>query len=64
MAVENAGGELRDRLFAYLANHPDGVRLVELEEEFCLARIQIARVLRELMDDIKVEKRDLLYFAI
>ena len=24
MAVENAGGELRDRLLAYLANHPDG----------------------------------------
>lgn len=43
---------------------PMGVRLVELEEEFGLARIRIVRVLRELMDDIKVEKRDLLYFAI
>ena len=41
-----------------------GVRLVELEEEFGLARIRIVRVLRELMDEIKVEKRHLLYFAI
>jgi len=57
-------GELRDRVFAYLADHPDGTRLVELEEEFGVARIQAARVVRELMDDNKVEKRDLLYFAI
>ena len=26
--------ELRDRIFAYLANHPDGTKLVEMEEEF------------------------------
>ena len=64
MAVEKAIGELRDRVFAYLANHPDGVRLIELEEEFGVARIQIARVTRALMDDNKVEKRELLYFAI
>lgn len=56
--------ELRDRVFAYLADHPDGTRMTELEEEFGLARIQMARVLRTLMDDNKVEKRDLLYFAI
>lgn len=57
-------GELRDRVFAYLADHPDGTKLVELEEEFGVARIQIAKVIRALMDDNKVEKRDLLYFAI
>lgn len=56
--------ELRDEVFAYLANHPDGTKLTELEEEFRLARIQIARILRVLMDNNKVEKRDLLYFAI
>ena len=57
-------GALRDRVFAYLANHPDGTRLVELEEEFGLARIQTARIVRALIDDNKVEKRDMLYFAI
>jgi len=56
--------ELRDRVFEYLANHPDGTRLVELEEEFGLARIQMARVVRNLTDENKVEKRGLLYFAI
>jgi len=55
---------LRDQVFEYLANHPDGTRLVELEEEFGLARIQMARVVRNLTDENKVEKRGLLYFAI
>ncbi len=57
-------GELCDRVFAYLANHSDGTKLTKLEEEFGLARIQVARVLRDLIDDNKVEKRHLLYFAI
>ena len=62
--AEVPGGKLRDRVFAYLADHPDGTKLVELEGEFGLARIQIAKVIRELMDDNKVEKHNLLYFAI
>ncbi len=57
-------GEFHDKVFAYLANHPDGTKLAELEKEFGVARIQIAKVIRDLMDDNKVEKRDLLYFAI
>ncbi|MCL4459075.1 MAG: hypothetical protein M1136_07570 [Chloroflexi bacterium] len=55
---------LRDRVFEYLASHPDGTRLAELEQEFGLPRIQMARVVKVLMDENKVEKRDLLYFAI
>ena len=57
-------GDIRDRTFEYLANHPDGTKLVELEREFELARIQIARALRNLIDENKVEKRELFYFAI
>ena len=57
-------GGLRDRVFAYLADHPDGTRLTELEAEFGLSRIEMARVVRGLIDDNKVEKRELLYFAI
>jgi len=57
-------GDIRDQAFEYLANHPDGTRLVEMEQEFGLARIKIARVLRNLIDENKVEKRDMLYFAI
>ena len=56
--------ELCNRVFAYLADHPDGTRLMELEHEFHVARIQMARVVKSLMDGNKVEKRDLLYFAV
>jgi len=55
---------LRNQVFEYLANHPDGTRLVELEQEFGVARIKVARLLKNLMDENKVEKQELLYFAI
>ena len=54
----------RDRVFEYLANHPDGTRLVNLEQEFGMARIQMAKITRSLISKNKVEKRDSLYFAI
>jgi len=56
--------DIHDRVFEYLANHPDGIRLVELEQEFGVARIKVARLLKNLMDENKVEKQELLYFAI
>ena len=55
---------LRDATFEHLANHPDGTRLVEIERELGLSRLPAARVVRNLMDEGKVEKRGLLYFAI
>ncbi|MDP2727667.1 MAG: hypothetical protein Q8P59_09000 [Dehalococcoidia bacterium] len=55
---------LRNRVFKYLANRPDGARLVEMESEMGASRFQMSRALRSLMDENKVEKRDLLYFAI
>ena len=69
MAEETAGitpetAALRNQVFEYLANHPDGTRLVELEQEFGVARIKVARLLKDLMDENKVEKQELLYFAI
>jgi len=55
---------LREKVFEYLANHPDGTKLVELAEEFGVARIQMAKLVRNLIDENKIEKRDLLYFAV
>ena len=55
---------LNDQVLAYLADHLDGTRMTELEEKFGVARIQMARLLKELMDKNKAEKRDMLYFAI
>jgi len=57
-------GEIIDRVFTYLASHPDGTGLTELEEEFGLSRIQVVKVLHTLADAQKIEKRDQLYFAI
>ena len=56
--------DIRGRTFEYLANHPDGTKLVELEQEFGVSRIEMARLLKDLMAENKVEKRELLYFAI
>jgi len=56
--------DIRDQIFEYLANHPDGTKMTGLEEEFGLARIQIAKIVKSLMDENKVEKRELFYFAI
>jgi len=55
---------LRNQVFEYLANHPDGTRMTGLEQEFGVARIKMARLLKGLMDENKVEKQELLYFAI
>jgi len=56
--------ELRNRVFTYLANHPDGIRMAELEQVFGVPRIQMAGVLKSFIAQNKVQKRGLLYFAI
>jgi hypothetical protein len=63
-AVGEAGVTLRDVIFTYLAEHPDGAKLTQLEQDLNMARIKLAQVMRQLMEENKVEKRDLLYFAI
>jgi hypothetical protein len=54
---------LSERVFQHLANHPDGARLTDIEQEFGLGRLQAGRVVRHLMNEGKAEKRDLSYFA-
>jgi hypothetical protein len=55
---------LQERVFEYLANHPDGRRLVELEREFGVARIRMAKVLKDLTNQNRVQKWDGVYFAV
>jgi len=55
---------LRSRVFEFVADHPDGTRLTEIEEDMRVGRYHMSRVLRTLIDENKVEKRGLLYFAI
>lgn len=51
------------RLVERLANHPEGQRLIQLEQEFGLNRFQAARIMRYLIDTGRVEKRGLSYFT-
>ncbi|MBI4201119.1 MAG: hypothetical protein HY531_02370 [Chloroflexi bacterium] len=51
-------------VFEYLASHPDGTRLTEIDHNFHLGRPQAAGSLRKLMNEGKVEKRGALYFAV
>ena len=55
---------LRQRVFEYLADHPNGTKMAELELQFGQARIQMVKIIKGLMDENKVEKRDFFYFAI
>lgn len=55
--------DLYERVMRYLAARPEGTRLVALEREFGLSRIQMARVVRRLIDGKRLKKRDLLYFS-
>ena len=49
----------------YLANHPDGVKLTELEASFNTPRIVLARILSEMIADNRVrrDEKTRLYFA-
>lgn len=70
--AEAAGGKgettaeleaLSQRVFEFLADHPDGTRLAQLQAELGMNRFEAARVIRHLITEGKAEKRDLLYFA-
>lgn len=55
-AAKPPAEDVDDRLLAYLAQHTDGVKLVELEPEFGLSRPQLGKHLRSLVDSGKVVK--------
>lgn len=55
---------VRERVFEGLADHPDGLRLKEIEREFGMSRFESNRVVKSLINSGKAEKRGLLYFAI
>jgi len=53
-----------EKVLEFLAKHPKGTKMTQMEQKFGLARIQMAKVVKDLMDEKKVEKRALLYFAV
>jgi len=54
---------LRSRVFWFLADDPNGVRLVEIERRFRLSRLEASRVVKSLIGDGKVKKRERFYYA-
>ena len=54
---------LAERVFTYLADRPDGVRVGEMEEHLEASRSRVMRALRSLLEEGKVRRDDDLYFA-
>lgn len=54
-----------ETIFSYLADHPDGVRLVELEAYFSIPRFRLVQIIHRLIQENKARKDDerKLYFA-
>lgn len=56
----------KEEIFAYLDDHPEGLRLGEMESYFDVPRHEIAEVVEELVDDQRVRRDDeqKLYYAV
>jgi gas vesicle structural protein len=73
-AAPRGGGESNGRvqppdkeeIFAYLEDHPEGLRLGEMESYFDVPRHELGEIVEELIDDGRVQRDDdqKLYYAI
>lgn len=56
----------KEEIFAYLEDHPEGLRLGEMESYFDVPRHELAEVVDELVDDQRVQRDDeqKLYYAV
>ena len=61
--VVEAAPRLAKRIFACLADRPDGIRVKELVEQVGVGRTRVVRALRSLIEEGKIRKEDDLYFA-
>jgi hypothetical protein len=62
--TEGAPTTLSDVIFTYLAEHANGARLAQMEHDLGMPRIKLATEIRSLIEDKKVQKREMLYFAV
>jgi hypothetical protein len=53
--------EIKERIFAYVNSHPQGVKLTDIELEFNIPRIRGGNLTRALIDEGKIAKEGLLY---
>jgi gas vesicle structural protein len=56
----------KEEIFAYIEDHPEGLRLGEMESYFDVPRHELAEVVDELIDDERVQRDDnqKLYYAV
>lgn len=62
-ARPSAAAELAERVFACIADNPDGLRLRELQDQLDVNRFKLMRAIQSLMEDGKVQKNGGSYFA-
>ena len=55
-------GQLADEVFLAVRANPEGVKLADLESQFNISRIEMAQVLKHLIEADRVRKEDRLYF--
>jgi len=53
---------LEEKVENYINSHPDGVRIVDMEEPFGETRMKLGYVAKKLLDEGKVQKQDNLYY--
>ncbi len=65
IAAETREAPSGEAVFGYLADHPDGARLVELEAHFGTSRIRLVTIVTRLIEENKARKDESLklYFA-
>ena len=55
---------LEDKVLKYIKEHPNGVRISDMEEPLGENRMKIGFVVNKLFDEGKVQKIDQMYFLI
>jgi hypothetical protein len=53
---------LEEKVLDYISKHPDGVKIMDMEEPLGERRMKIGFVTKNLFDEGKVQKRESIYF--
>ncbi len=54
--------KLEEQILTLINEHPEGIKLTEIEKALGVARIKAGNITRVLVDEGKVRKEGLLYF--
>ena len=60
--TQTEGMKLEEQILTLINEHPEGIKLTEIEKALGVARIKAGNITRVLVDEGKVRKEGLLYF--